>query len=155
MRDFPSTSIAYMSVLNCAVRLLECAYSISLALFSLSPANFVDSSAVGVTFAQIFSISWSISKIVSYCIPFDVVRDPIATVVRSLEIIGLIIVVAYAVCTDNLSDIGEGWRVPIAALGLAELVWLMIQSIKASRQPDSTVISTPKQILTPVMATVV
>lgn len=144
-----------MSVLNCIVRLLECAYSISLALFSLSPSNFIDSGAVGITFVQTFSISWSISKIVSYCIPFDVVRDPIATVVRSLEIIGLIIVVAYVVCTDNLSYTGEEWRVPIAAVGLAELVWLMIQSIKASRQPNPVVINTPKQILTPVMATAV
>jgi hypothetical protein len=144
-----------MSVLDCIAHLLECAYSISLALFALSPSTFVDSSAVGVTFTQIFAISWSISKVVSFCIPRDILRDPIATVVRSLEIIGLIVVVVYVVCTDNISSLGEGWRVPMAAIGLAELVWLMIKSIKASRRSELLVINTPKPISTPVMATVV
>lgn len=144
-----------MSVLDRIVRPLECAYSISLALFALSPSTFVDSSAVGVTFTQIFAISWSISKVVSFCIPRDILRDPIATVVHSLEIIGLIVVVVYVVCTDNISSLGEGWRVPMAAIGLAELVWLMIKSIKASRRSELLVINTPKPISTPVMATVV
>lgn len=144
-----------MSVLSCIARLLECAYSVGLALFALSPSTFIDASAVGVTFMQIFAVSWSISKVVSCFIPRETVRDPIATVVRSLEIIGLIIVVVYVVCTDNLSSLGEGWRVPMAALGLAELVWLMIRSIKASRQTELLVINSPKPILTPVTATAV
>lgn len=133
-----------MSAFSIVAITLEGLYAVCLIFFSLSPANFKDTSEYGVALLQIFALCWGFSRALACCLP--PLRSQLPAGMLLMELVGLLSIIVYVSNTSNLSSAGMLWRAPIVFGAMMIMVWSFVLFARRIRaQQLDVILESPKQ----------